>query len=352
MTKNNKGKTKIKSLLTILAIIAVAIAGAGWMLYNSGFDTTEKKCVYIDTDDNIDSVKTKIYAAAPPKYSIAFDLFSNAMNLKDKIHTGMYEITPDISVFDYLRHIKNHIGSPVNFVVPTARTTNDLAGKLAKRVMADSVAIADYLNDNEKIAALGFTKETLPAMFIPNTYDVFWDASVDDIMQRMKKEYDKFWNADRTAKLKEVSKYAGREMTPIDVATLASIVESETANDGEKPAVAGLYLNRLRTNMKLQSDPTVIFACQDFTIRRVLNTHLQTPSPYNTYLNFGLPPGPIRIPSIAGLDAVLNHDHNNYIYMCAKEDFSGTHNFAANYDEHLANARRYTKALDERGIKK
>ena len=257
-----------------------------------------------------------------------------------------------ISVFDYLRHIKNHIGSPVNFIVPTARTTNDLAGKLAKRVMADSVAIAQYLNDEEKIAALGFTKETLPAMFIPNTYDIFWDASVDDIMQRMKKEHDKFWNADRTAKLKEVSNYAGMEMTPVDVATLASIVESETANDGEKPAVAGLYLNRLRTNMKLQSDPTVIFACQDFTIRRVLNTHLQTPSPYNTYLNFGLPPGPIRIPSIVGLDAVLNHDHNNYIYMCAKEDFSGTHNFAADYNEHLANARRYTKALDERGIKK
>ena len=168
----------------------------------------------------------------------------------------------------------------------------------------------------------------------------------------MKKEHDKFWNADRTAKLKEVSNYAGMEMTPVDVATLASIVESETANDGEKPAVAGLYLNRLRTNMKLQSDPTVIFACQDFTIRRVLNTHLQTPSPYNTYLNFGLPPGPIRIPSIVGLDAVLNHDHNNYIYMCAKEDFSGTHNFAADYNEHLANARRYTKALDERVIKK
>lgn len=352
MTKNNKGTKKNKSLLTIIAIIAVAIAGAGWMLYSSGFDTTEKACVYIDTDDNIDSVKTKIYDAAPPKYSIAFDLFSNAMNLKDKIHTGMYEITPDISVFDYLRHIKNHIGSPVNFIVPTARTTNDLAGKLAKRVMADSVAIAQYLNDEEKIAALGFTKETLPAMFIPNTYDIFWDASVDDIMQRMKKEHDKFWNADRTAKLKEVSNYAGMEMTPVDVATLASIVESETANDGEKPAVAGLYLNRLRTNMKLQSDPTVIFACQDFTIRRVLNTHLQTPSPYNTYLNFGLPPGPIRIPSIVGLDAVLNHDHNNYIYMCAKEDFSGTHNFAADYNEHLANARRYTKALDERGIKK
>ena len=169
-------------------------------------------------------------------------------------------------------------------------------------------------------------------------------------MERMKKENAAFWNEERMGKLKEVSQYAGEEMTKEKVITLASIVDSETANNGEKPTIAALYMNRMRRPMALQSDPTVIYAVGDFSIRRVLHEHLKVESPYNTYRNLGLPPGPIRVPSIAGIDAVLNHDKNDYIYMCAKEDFSGTHNYAVSYGEHLRNAARYTKALNERGI--
>jgi UPF0755 protein len=170
--------------------------------------------------------------------------------------------------------------------------------------------------------------------------------SIDDFVQRMVEENKRFWSEGRLQKANALG------MSKEEVVTLASIVDSETANNGEKPRVAGLYINRLKKGMLLQSDPTVIFATKDFTIRRVLNHHLQTESPYNTYKYKGLPPGPIRIPSIAGIDAVLNYEKHNYIYMCAKEDFSGTHNFASTYRAHLANARRYTKALTARGIMK
>ena len=180
---------------------------------------------------------------------------------------------------------------------------------------------------------------------IPNTYEMYWDVSADNFLLRMKKENDNFWNKERQTKAQTLGLNANQ------VATLASIVDSESAYNPEKPRIAGLYINRIKKGMLLQSDPTVIYAIGDFTIRRVLNRHLEADSPYNTYKYKGLPPGPIRIPSIAGLDAVLNHENNNYLYMCAKEDFSGSHNFAVTYAEHQANARRYVKALNERGIK-
>ena len=179
----------------------------------------------------------------------------------------------------------------------------------------------------------------------PNeNYQVYWDMSVDDFFKRMQTEHKRFWNDERLAQATAIG------MTPEEVCTLASIVEEETNNNEEKPMVAGLYINRLHTGMPLQADPTIKFALQDFGLRRITNEHLKVNSPYNTYINSGLPPGPIRIPSKKGLDSVLNYTKHNYIYMCAKEDFSGTHNFASNYADHMANARKYWKALNERKI--
>lgn len=184
----------------------------------------------------------------------------------------------------------------------------------------------------------------MACLFIPETYQVYWDMSVEDFFKRMRKEHQRFWNQKRLDQAKAIG------MTPEEVCTLASIVEEETNNNPEKPMVAGLYINRLHAGMPLQADPTVKFALQDFGLRRITNDHLTIDSPYNTYRNPGLPPGPIRIPSPVGLDAVLNHAKHNYIYMCAKEDFSGTHNFASNYADHMKNARKYWKALNERKI--
>ena len=169
--------------------------------------------------------------------------------------------------------------------------------------------------------------------------------SIDNLMERMVKEHNAFWTAERKQKADAMG------MSLVEVATLASIIDEETANNGEKPMIAGMYLNRLKTNMPLQADPTIKFALKDFALRRIYHKQLKVESPYNTYVNTGLPPGPIKVASVAGIDAVLNHVEHNYLYMCAKEDFSGTHNFARTYTEHLANAARYTKALNERGIK-
>lgn len=334
----------------VLCSLAVAIMVVAWRVYNSGFKLQNTTYLYVDADDNVDSISQKIESQTAPESMRVFHLFAGLLNLKDRIRTGRYEVSPQHTMLNLIRDIRNHHEKPIMLVVPSTRTMDAMAGKLANQLMLDSASIEQYLKDEGNIKALGYTKETLPGLFIPNTYEVYWDVSIPKLMERMQKENAAFWNEERMNKLQEVSQYAGEEMTKEKVITLASIVDSETADDGEKPTIAALYMNRMRKPMALQSDPTVIFAVGDFSIRRVLHEHLKVESPYNTYRNLGLPPGPIRVPSIAGIDAVLNHDKNDYIYMCAKEDFSGTHNYAVSYGEHLRNAARYTKALNERGI--
>ena len=202
---------------------------------------------------------------------------------------------------------------------------------------------------SEKIVKLrkanGYSQETFPALFIPNTYEVYWTMTPAQFVARMVKENDRYWNMSRKDKAK------AQGLTPIEVITLASIVDEETNKDDEKPIVAGLYLNRLHRGMLLQADPTVKFALGQFELRRILYAHLNVDSPYNTYKYAGLPPGPIRIPSMAAIESVLNPTKHNYIYMCAKEDFSGYHNFASSLTQHNANARRYQQALNQRGVK-
>lgn len=336
----------------VLCSLAVAIMIVAWRVYNSGFKLQNTTYLYVDADDNVDSISQKIESQTAPESMRVFHLFAGLLNLKDRIRTGRYEVSPQHTMLNLIRDIRNHHEKPIMLVVPSTRTMDAMAGKLANQLMLDSASIEQYLKDEGNIKALGYTKETLPGLFIPNTYEVYWDVSIPKLMERMQKENAAFWNEERMNKLQEVSQYAGEEMTKEKVITLASIVDSETADDGEKPTIAALYMNRMRKPMALQSDPTVIFAVGDFSIRRVLHEHLKVESPYNTYRNLGLPPGPIRVPSIAGIDAVLNHDKNDYIYMCAKEDFSGTHNYAVSYGEHLRNAARYTKALNERGIRR
>lgn len=336
----------------VLCSLAVAIMVVAWRVYNSGFKLQNTTYLYVDADDNVDSISQKIESQTAPESMRVFHLFAGLLNLKDRIRTGRYEVSPQHTMLNLIRDIRNHHEKPIMLVVPSTRTMDAMAGKLANQLMLDSASIEQYLKDEGNIKALGYTKETLPGLFIPNTYEVYWDVSIPKLMERMRKENAAFWNEERMNKLQEVSQYAGEEMTKEKVITLASIVDSETADDGEKPTIAALYMNRMRKPMALQSDPTVIFAVGDFSIRRVLHEHLKVESPYNTYRNLGLPPGPIRVPSIAGIDAVLNHDKNDYIYMCAKEDFSGTHNYAVSYGEHLRNAARYTKALNERGIRR
>ena len=336
--------------LSVVGFILIIIVGGGLyakhLIMGTHFTNAETAYIYIDTDDNLDSIRTKALEAGNPKEMLGFDLLADHYKLSDNIHTGRYEVSNTMSMLNFVRNLRTGNQKPLMMIVPSVRTIEDLCGRVTRNIMLDSAYLASALCDSSFCYSVGYNKATFPALFIPNTYEVYWDMSIDDFVQRMVEENKRFWSEGRLQKAKALG------MSKEEVVTLASIVDSETANNGEKPRVAGLYINRLKKGMLLQSDPTVIFATKDFTIRRVLNHHLQTESPYNTYKYKGLPPGPIRIPSIAGIDAVLNYEKHNYIYMCAKEDFSGTHNFASTYSAHLANARRYTKALTARGIMK
>ena len=340
--------TKKRTIIIIVAALLAIAVVAGLIVANMlchRLSPKETTYIYIDQDDDIDSVRSKLIATDADISMTAFDWLVSAKHYDEHIRPGRYEVSDCLSTLDLFRDLRNHNSKPINLVVPSVRTIDLMAGRLAHQLMIDSTTIADKFHDQETWRSLGYNKETFPALFIPNTYEVYWETSIDKLMERLSNENKAFWNSDRTAKAEKIG------LSKNEVVTLASIVDSETANNGEKARIAGLYMNRLHRGILLQSDPTVIFAVGDFTIRRVLNVHLQTPSPYNTYRVAGLPPGPIRIPSIAGIDAVLNYEHNDYIYMCAKEDFSGTHNFAVNYAEHMANARRYINALNQRGIK-
>lgn len=301
--------------------------------------------IYIDNDDTQDSVAAKIQPFSSSAGFASLNMLFRLNNYGKHIRTGRYAIEPGDGAITVYRRLKSGHQTSISLTIPEVRTMERLAAYLSHKLMLDSAAIADALYSEETCQQLGYDTCTISAMFVPNTYDVYWSMSVDELLARMQKEHDRFWQGDREAKAAQM------QMTPTEVATLASIIDEETANNAEKPMIAGMYLNRLQQGMPLQADPTIKFALKQFELKRIYNKLLSTDSPYNTYRNTGLPPGPIKIASIKGIDAVLNHVSHDYLYMCAKEDFSGTHNFARTYKEHLKNAAKYTKALNERGIR-
>lgn len=338
-----KRKTR-KVFLTIGVVALLLVVLMLYMLFWPVGKTNKAAYIMIDQDDTKDSVFTKLEPIVTPTALKTIKFLTSMTSYGDHIRTGRYEVGKE-GAFTTFRHIKNGIQAPMMLTIPSVRTLDRLAEEVGKRMMFSSNELLDSLQDSTVCHRYGFTKETIPCMFIPNTYDLFWNTSITNFLDRMKNEYDRFWTSARKEKAKTIG------LTPEEVTTLASIVEEETANDGEKPMVAGMYINRLNIDMLLQADPTVKFALKNFEAKRIYNSMLSADSPYNTYKYKGLPPGPIRIPSVVGIDAVLNHTHHDYLYMCAKEDFSGTHNFAKTFSEHQANAAKYVKALNERGIK-
>lgn len=333
------------TVITIFSILILTGGLACWMIFTPLCQTGEPTYIYVDSDDDIDSIYTKLEQHARPIQLVGFKMLTNFTGYGEKVRTGKFEMGSGLNTLTIFRNMRNKYQVPVRLTIPNVRTLEKLAAKLEKLIEPDSTAIINYLRNDSICKQYGYTRETMPCVFIPNTYEVYWDITTEQLVKRMQKESKKYWNEERLQKAK------AQGLTPNEVITLASIVDQETANNGEKPAIAGMYLNRIRKDMLLQADPTVKFALQQFGLRRILHEHLTVDSPYNTYRYKGLPPGPIAIPAMASIEAVLNAEKNDYLYMCAKEDFSGTHNFAATYSEHLRNARKYTKALDQRGIK-
>ncbi len=300
--------------------------------------------LYIDDDDTQDSVLTKLGAFSHTAGMTGLKMLVRHSSYGDNIRSGRYAIKPSEGAFMVFRHLKNGQQTSMMLTIPEVRTTDRLAAVLSHKLMLDSATIADALSNQEVCQKLGYDTCTISAMFVPNTYDIYWNIGIERLLQRMQHEHDRFWKGDREQKAAAIG------LTPNEICTLASIIDEETANNNEKPMIAGMYINRLHQNMPLQADPTIKYALRQFELKRIYNKLLHVESPYNTYRHEGLPPGPIKIASIKGIDAVLNYVHHDYLYMCAKEDFSGTHNFARNYQEHLKNAARYTKALNEKGI--
>lgn len=334
--------------ISVVAVIMLSAAAAAYLyltLYNRPFKVTEPTFIYIDGDDSADSVFAKMESGLHPKSMTGMKILARVKDYGEHIYTGAYLINSEMTVLEAFRMLNAGRQTPVKLIVPSVRKTDSLVSRVAKQIMADSASIASLLNDSNYIANIGYNKATIPALFIPDTYEVYWNMTADGFIKRMIRENKSFWNAERTAKAKALN------MTAAEVCTLASIVDEETANDTEKPLIAGLYINRLKRGMLLQACPTVKFSLQDFGLRRILFRHLKTDSPYNTYKYVGLPPGPIRIASVAGINSVLDYSKHNYIYMCAKEDFSGTHNFASTISEHNRNAARYQQALNRRNIR-
>ncbi len=340
---------KIGKFIIVFFAIAFLIVGArAFQLYRYVFDANVKTDYVLLVRENRDF--NTIYNTLKKSDILtnykAFKWVAKKKNFTNNIKKGRYTLSAGMSTNTLVNKLRSGIQDPVKVTFNNVRLKEDLAGKISKYIDTDSISVLQLFSDEKKIKERGFTAENYPAMFIPNTYEMYWTTTASDFAKRMYNEYQHFWNKERNAKAKQIG------FSPVEVSILASIVQSETAKSDELKRVAGLYINRLNRGIPLQADPTIHYAVGDFTLRRVLNKHLKIESPYNTYKHTGLPPGPICFPSIKTIDAVLNYEKNKYLYMCAREDFSGYHNFAATLAQHNRNAAKYRRALNKKKIYK
>lgn len=337
-----------KKMIWVLAVTLCVAAGAalfaGLRYYydrkapNFGAEYT----LYVYPDTDAEAVLDSLTDRAEARRRGSLERCAADIGLEEGLKPGKYAVKPDYTAAYVLRMLVNGWQTPQNLTLSgTIRSKGRLAKTIGLQMMADSAEVADALADSSFLAGYGFTPENVFALFLPDTYELYWTASVPDIFDRFKKEYDRFWTQERMALA------AAQDLTPLEVSVMASIVSGETLQSREYPVIAGVYLNRLHSGMKLQADPTVCF-CFDYSLDRVLKKHLTVDSPYNTYKYRGLPPAPINVPPKACIDAVLHPDEHGYLYFCASPEFDGTHRFAVTYREHLRNAREFQRALTAR----
>lgn len=350
LNKMSEKKISKKSvILTVLGVTFLIAAGIGFwgyrLLYAPDFNKTHTVYLYIDQAKDFEKLCRQLVDSAGCERIKDFKILAKQLKYPENMKTGRYAVEPGMNHLTLINHLRRGQQAALRITFNNIRFKEDLAARLDDQLMLTKEDILQLISDSAYTGTLGFTPETISAMFLPDTYEVYWNISPENLIKRMKREFDNFWTEQRKAKAAEIG------LTPIEVSVLASIVEEETATLEEYPIVAGLYINRLHRGIPLQADPTVKFAMGDFSLQRILFTHLEIDSPYNTYKYAGLPPGPLRMPSVRGLDAVLNYTRHNYLYMCAKEDFSGRHNFAVTLAEHNRNADRYRAELNRRRIR-
>lgn len=343
---NNTIKTTL--IVLVLAVIAGGILGYNYYrkIYSSNVDLKNRQQteLYVLTGSSFDDLFKNLQPMLVDAQS-----FKTVAELKqfDRPKAGRYIIKNKMTNNELVNMFRSGHQEAVKLTFNNIRTLPELAGKVGSQIEADSIDLINYLKDRNQLEKHGFTPENVKCVFLPNTYQIYWNTSPEEFLVRMKKEYERFWSEERKNKAKKIG------LSQFEVSVLASIVQSEqSVYDDEKPIIAGLYINRLNKNMLLQADPTLVYALGDFSIRRVLNKHKEIASPYNTYKHLGLPPGPINLPEISSIKAVLNYKKHDYIFMCAKEDFSGYHNFSKTARQHGIYARRYQQALNRKNIKR
>jgi UPF0755 protein len=338
--------TKLIYLFSIIGLAAVIII---FLIYRVLFGLNIKSdggkiALYIPDNSSFRQAMDTVNAHYQIRHPRAFEWIAEKKHYPTLVKPGRYVIANDMSYTGLINLLRSGRQTPVNVTFNNIRTLNELAGKIGKQISSDSAQIINYLSEPSSYSKDGFTRENVIALFIPNTYQFFWNTSAEGLYSRMLKEYNKFWNDERRAKAES------ERLTQIEVAILASIIDDEVAKPDEKPRIAGVYLNRLKRGIPLQACPTIKFALNDFTITRVLKKHLEIDSPYNTYKHYGFPPGPIGCPTVEGLDAVLNAEKHDYMYFAAKADFSGYHNFSRTLSEHNRYAAEYQRELNKRKI--
>lgn len=338
-----------KVLVMILVVVVVTgLAGGGWMYYAlmaPNVKNDEGGWLYVPSGSTYQDLLVQIQKEEMLKDYFSFDFIAGLMKLKERLKPGRYKIKEGMSNKELIGLLRSGRQTPLRFTFTPVRTVYELAGRIGSEFETDSVSVLKEMFSPAWLDSLKLDSLTVGTLFIPNTYEMYWNASAHSILKRMAKEHAAFWNEERKQKAEKL------KLSPTEVSILASIVEQETRMNDEKPLIAGVYLNRIRKGWKLEADPTLVFAWGDFGIRRVLNFHKEIDSPFNTYKNEGLPPGPICIPSIASIDGVLNRAEHEYLFFCARDDMSGYHVFARTYEDHLLNARRFQKELTRRGIK-
>ena len=299
----------------------------------------DNRVIIIPNDASFETVQGILHEGQYVQDLISFSFLAKLMDYDEAVKPGRYVLQANMNNLEAVRFLRAGLQEPVKITFNNVRLIPDLSEKITRNLGMKPQEFEAGLIQFAMSNSHGFNKDNVLCMFIPNTYEVYYNIRVEALIERMHGEFENFWNEERTAKAKALN------LTPIQVSILASIVQAESVRRDEAPIIAGLYLNRLKQGIALQADPTLVFAVGDFTLKRVLDEHKAVNSPYNTYMNRGLPPGPINMPEIQSLDAVLDYFKSDYIYMCAKEDFSGRHNFTASYDQHLRNATRYQNAL-------
>ena len=297
----------------------------------------------IEDNMNFNDVRNKLIQDTILNDVLSFSVLSKAMKYNQNIKSGAYKIKSNMTNYSLIKMLRSGNQTPINISFNHARKIEDLAKIITKDLKITNNEFMEFIN-NKNNDLYGFNTKNIMAMFLANTYEVYWNISIESLFNKMHSEYTKFWSKERINKSNEL------KMSNIDISILASIVASETLKMDEANTIAGVYINRLKKNMYLQADPTLVYAANDFSIKRVLNKHKKIASPYNTYINKGLPPGPIKLTTKEYIDAVLNYEKHKYIYFCAKDDFSGYHVFATKLSEHNKNAKKFQRALNKRKI--